>query len=150
MCFVWISEQTAIISLYSINWLVCITETECVYCAVRTGCLNGIQVQLIHHCPMLISMDASFSRRTNPQSQVTNQNAMIVPKSRSALQTSTFTFLLLFKRLTSTVSYIISYHLFSFRKSLEDNIIHMDVEIVIFVGSKGWHHHSVYNNHMVI
>ena len=22
MCFVWISEQTAIISLYSINWLV--------------------------------------------------------------------------------------------------------------------------------
>jgi hypothetical protein len=36
MCFVWISEQTAIISLYSINWLVCITEMECVYCAVRT------------------------------------------------------------------------------------------------------------------
>jgi hypothetical protein len=29
-------EQTAIISLYSINWLVFITETECVYCAVRT------------------------------------------------------------------------------------------------------------------
>jgi hypothetical protein len=26
---VWISEQTAIISLYSINWLVFITETEC-------------------------------------------------------------------------------------------------------------------------
>ena len=39
MCFVWISEQTAIISLYSINWLVCITETECVYCAVRAECL---------------------------------------------------------------------------------------------------------------
>ena len=39
VCFVWIWEQTAIISLYSINWLVCITETECVYCAVRTGSL---------------------------------------------------------------------------------------------------------------
>ena len=39
MCFVWTSEQTAIISLYSINWLVCITETEGVYCAVRTGSL---------------------------------------------------------------------------------------------------------------
>jgi len=39
MCFVWISEQTAIISIYNINWLVFITETECVYCAVRTGCL---------------------------------------------------------------------------------------------------------------
>jgi hypothetical protein len=35
MCFVWISEQIAIISLYSINWLVFITETECVYRAVR-------------------------------------------------------------------------------------------------------------------
>jgi len=30
--------------LYSINWLVCITETECVYCAVRTGFLYIIQV----------------------------------------------------------------------------------------------------------
>ena len=35
MCFVRISEQTAIISLYNINFLVFITE-ECVYCAVRT------------------------------------------------------------------------------------------------------------------
>jgi hypothetical protein len=37
MCFVWIWEQAAIISLYSINWLVFITETECVYCAVRSA-----------------------------------------------------------------------------------------------------------------
>jgi hypothetical protein len=44
MCFVWIWEQTAIISLYNINWLVCITETECVHCAVRTGSLYIIQV----------------------------------------------------------------------------------------------------------
>ena len=36
MCFVWIWGQTAIISLYNINWLVFITETECVYCAVRS------------------------------------------------------------------------------------------------------------------
>jgi len=36
MCFVWISEQTAIISLHNINWLVFKTETQCVYCAVRT------------------------------------------------------------------------------------------------------------------
>ena len=46
MCFVWISEQTAIISLYSINWLVFITETDSVYCAVRTGYLNVIQVNV--------------------------------------------------------------------------------------------------------
>ena len=31
MCFVWVSEQTTIISLYNMNWLVFITETECVY-----------------------------------------------------------------------------------------------------------------------
>ena len=43
-CFVWISEQTAIISLYNINRLVCITETECVYCAVRTESLYVMQV----------------------------------------------------------------------------------------------------------
>jgi hypothetical protein len=29
MCFVWISEQTAVISLYSINWLVFITDGVC-------------------------------------------------------------------------------------------------------------------------
>ena len=46
MCFVWIWGQTAIISLYSINWLVCITETECVYCAVWTGSAYIIQVNL--------------------------------------------------------------------------------------------------------
>ena len=39
MCFVWISEQTAIISLYNINWLVFITEMGRVYCAVRTESL---------------------------------------------------------------------------------------------------------------
>ena len=44
MCFVWIWEQTAIISQYSINWLVCIAETDSVYCVVRTGCLYIIQV----------------------------------------------------------------------------------------------------------
>jgi len=37
MCSVWISEQTAIISLYNINWPVFITD--CVHCAVRTECL---------------------------------------------------------------------------------------------------------------
>ena len=40
MCFAWISEQTAIISLYSINLSVFITEAESVFCAVRPGSLN--------------------------------------------------------------------------------------------------------------
>jgi len=34
------SEQTAIISLYSINLSVFITEANNVYCAVRTGSLT--------------------------------------------------------------------------------------------------------------
>jgi hypothetical protein len=46
MSFMCIWEQIAIISLYSINWLVFITETECVYCAVGTEPLNTIQVNL--------------------------------------------------------------------------------------------------------
>ena len=35
MCFVWISEQTAIISLYSIQLQVIIVEAESASCAVR-------------------------------------------------------------------------------------------------------------------
>ena len=37
MCFVWIWEQTAVITLYSIKLLVFVTQTQCVYFAVRTG-----------------------------------------------------------------------------------------------------------------
>jgi hypothetical protein len=43
VCFVWIWEQTSIISLNNINWLVFITETECVYCAV--GVRSGHELQ---------------------------------------------------------------------------------------------------------
>jgi hypothetical protein len=39
MCFVRLSEQTAIIFLYSINRLVFVTDVESVYCAVRTESL---------------------------------------------------------------------------------------------------------------
>ena len=64
MCFVWISEQTAIMSLYSIKWLVFITETEClqrgtfyilrsahtVYLCVLCGSENK---QRLFHCTAL-------------------------------------------------------------------------------------------------
>ena len=86
MCFVWISEQTAIISLYNINWVVftCITETECVYCAVRTGSLNVIQV-IFRLLPSPVStipptlhthlhLHVSPTRRTNGRSLGTFQN----------------------------------------------------------------------------
>ena len=58
MCFVWIWEQTAIISLYNINWLVFITETECVYCAVRTGSLYTASLRFSNStfCPHSVFM----------------------------------------------------------------------------------------------
>jgi hypothetical protein len=34
-------------SLYNINWLVFITETQRVYCAVRTGSKNKIRVNVV-------------------------------------------------------------------------------------------------------
>ena len=43
LCFVWISEHWKTISLHCINWLVSMTETECVYCAVRAGHCDIIQ-----------------------------------------------------------------------------------------------------------
>ena len=46
MCFVWISEQTAIISLYSINWLVCVTEIQSVFIA-RYGLSLYIQFYVL-------------------------------------------------------------------------------------------------------
>jgi len=48
MCFVHISEQTAIISVYNISRLDFITETVRVYCAVRTTSFNKIQVNENH------------------------------------------------------------------------------------------------------
>ena len=47
MCLVWISEETAIISLYNINWLVFITKTQCVHCAVRTEFWSKCQVNRV-------------------------------------------------------------------------------------------------------
>jgi len=64
MCSVWISEQTAIISLYNINWLVFITQTQCVYCAVRTGYLNTLRVSLsiyaVEYCECAMTTKQPF------------------------------------------------------------------------------------------
>jgi len=64
-CFVWIWEQTAIISLYSINWLILIKETESVYCAVRTDCLNIIQsiLSFLSSCHGSGQLVADFSQQ---------------------------------------------------------------------------------------
>jgi hypothetical protein len=65
MCFVWISEQTAIISLYSINWLVFITETGCVYCAVRTLCTTRFNIHKFYVLPTQCIYVFCVDLRTN-------------------------------------------------------------------------------------
>ena len=71
MCFVWISEQTAIISLYDINWLGFITETECVYCTVRTGSLL-----ITHVSPWQYhSTNAPYSIKSTYRSNVKRKSA---------------------------------------------------------------------------
>jgi len=52
MCFAWVSEQRGIISLYTINWLVFITEKVSVYCAVRAEYI--IFKLEFHKCSILI------------------------------------------------------------------------------------------------
>jgi hypothetical protein len=67
MPFVQIWEQTAIISLYSINWLAVITETECVYCAVRTESFTLIRLILVFKG---LSINTDVSERRGARSDV--------------------------------------------------------------------------------
>jgi hypothetical protein len=67
VCFLWISEQTPILSLYSINWLVFITEMECVYCAVRAESINVIQFSRCVRRAMLWPRPFSAEARVRTQ-----------------------------------------------------------------------------------
>jgi hypothetical protein len=64
MCFVWISEQTVIFSVHNINWLVCITETECVYCTVRPESLLIGYVYVAFTCLQTVFLCAVFCQLT--------------------------------------------------------------------------------------
>jgi hypothetical protein len=57
LCVLLRSRNKPIISLYSINSLVFITEMECVYCAVRTESLNIIRVAKGHHSALFENED---------------------------------------------------------------------------------------------
>ena len=47
--------------------------------------------------------------------------------------------------------HIISYHLFSFRRSVQEYKIHMDMEIVTFLGIKKWkQHNSVQQSYVLV
>ena len=71
MCFVWICEQTVIISLYNYNGLVFITETECVYCAVRTGSLYII-LRSAHTVYLCVLCGSENKQRLFPYTALTD------------------------------------------------------------------------------
>jgi hypothetical protein len=82
MCFVWISEQTAIVSLYSINWLVCITDTEYVYCAVRNVSWNIIQVTFVFKGLIITDFDVTEASTTELTGGVFQQGVSNVSKHK--------------------------------------------------------------------
>ena len=65
-------KKTAIISLYSINWLVCITETECVYCAVWTGSLYII-LRSAHTVYLCVLCGSENKQRLFPYTTLTDR-----------------------------------------------------------------------------
>ena len=72
VCFVWISEQTAIISLYNINWLVFTTETESVYFTVRNGSLYTI-LRSAHTVYLCVLCGSQNKQRLSPYTALTDQ-----------------------------------------------------------------------------
>ena len=98
MCFVWISEPTAIISLYCISWLVFITETESVYCAVRAECACLIHLNIMKINPPCL--DVRF-----PNYALQHQSFMKIPRpvfwSHCCLHSSVFIFTFIFIRILS-------------------------------------------------
>ena len=66
VCSIWISEQLfpyTIISLYRINWLVCINQVQCVYCAVRAWIFKYSRTPLIR---TLVIRIANYPYRLGP------------------------------------------------------------------------------------
>jgi len=69
MCSVWISEQTAIISLHNINSFVSITDPQSVYCAVRTHTIHICNPSSSQCCLSTVSTQSGRSchRLSQPQ-----------------------------------------------------------------------------------
>ena len=85
VCSVWIWEQTAIISLYSTYWLLFITETECVYCAVRTESFFVCKVLGCHEFRCHIALWWLFKYACGRQLCFTFHFCVLVKHSQSIL-----------------------------------------------------------------
>ena len=70
--FVCSSEQTAMNSLQSINWLIIINQTVCVHSAIRAECLNILQVHLS------LSMFKNFTRFRTGNTTIFVQSNLVV------------------------------------------------------------------------
>jgi hypothetical protein len=97
MCFVWISEQTAIISLYNINWLVFVTDAICLLRGTDWGFIHksvwshptGTQIpdlqpvpQSLHWIKHRLYISSSLSYACSRVSTcITSQNMVSVPNS---------------------------------------------------------------------
>ena len=91
MCFVCIWEQTAIIWLYSINWLVFITEVKSVYCAVRNESLTKthVNVQRAKDARQTTSTDGVKARAVWPSRSTADGGHLLGQRGLSAVSHST-------------------------------------------------------------
>ena len=49
VCFVWVREQTAIISLYNTDWLVCVRDGVCLLRGKKLTFMHGLEVLTFRH-----------------------------------------------------------------------------------------------------
>ena len=78
MCFVWISEQTAIISLYNINWLVFYNRDSSLFTA-----RYGLDLYNSHHCHSL-SLSTPNTLKPLRLSVSAHQTSPRTPKMQAA------------------------------------------------------------------
>ena len=73
MCFVWIWEETAIISVHSINWLVCVTETVF---TVRYGLRLYVKFRLVLFYKAVSVLSPPLHTISAEPAQLPRQNAL--------------------------------------------------------------------------
>jgi len=84
VCFVWTSEQTAINSLYNINWLVCITQTVCLLCGtdwvfIYNSCYSQYLNGYICTMKLVILNGVTLAHLTNPKATMHVNHKALTP-----------------------------------------------------------------------
>ena len=73
ICCIWISKQTSIISLYSINWLIFIIDTECWLRGTDWMCIMRVNLSLrsAHTVQLCVLCGSQNKRRLFPNTALT-------------------------------------------------------------------------------